>query len=88
MHQDPILNEIMALDHQYYINAFGSRVPLCVDHGEGVWLYGTDGRRYLDMIGGIAVNVQAHGLESTVTARVGESPGADDRATKAVVDSR
>lgn len=68
MHQDPILNEIMALDHQYYINAFGSRVPLCVDHGEGVWLYGTDGRRYLDMIGGIAVNVLGHAHPRVVAA--------------------
>ena len=39
---------------------FGLRTPLCVERGDGVWLYGTDGRRYLDMIGGIAVNVLGH----------------------------
>jgi len=60
MIQDKILQEIIELDEKYYLNVMGKRVPLCVDHGEGVWLYGTDGRRYLDMIGGIAVNVLGH----------------------------
>ena len=75
MHQDPLLNEIIALDQQYYINAFGCRMPLCVDHGEGVWLYGTDGRRYLDMIGGIAVNVLGHAhprVVATICAQAGK----------------
>ena len=58
--QDPKLNSIIATDDQYYIQAFGRRTPLCIDHGEGVYLYGTDGKRYVDMIGGIAVNVLGH----------------------------
>lgn len=60
IHLDPVLREVIALDDQYYLPAFGRRTPLCIDHGEGVWLYGTDGRRYLDLIGGIAVNVLGH----------------------------
>ena len=52
----------------YYLNTFGQRVPLCIDHGEGVWLYGTDGHRYLDMIGGIAVNVLGHAHPRLVAA--------------------
>lgn len=57
---DAKLKHIMDLDSQYYLNTFGKRVPFCPDHGDGVWLYGTDGRRYMDMIGGIAVNVVGH----------------------------
>ena len=37
------------------------RLPLEVDHGEGVYVYGADGRRYLDMFGGLAVNALGYG---------------------------
>ncbi len=73
MEQDAILKEIMALDEQYYLNCFGHRLPLCVDHGEGVWLYGTDGKKYLDMIGGIAVNVLGHAHPRLVAAIAGQA---------------
>jgi acetylornithine aminotransferase len=62
------LQEIIELDHKYYLNTFGPRVPLCVDHGAGAWLFGTDGRRYLDLIGGIAVNVLGHAHPALVQA--------------------
>ena len=32
------------------------RIPLEIDRGEGVYLYTKDGRRYLDLFGGLAVN--------------------------------
>src|SRR5437867_8802359 len=32
------------------------RIPLEIDRGEGVYLYGRDGRQYLDLFGGLAVN--------------------------------
>lgn len=57
---DPRLAETIALDQQYYFNVFGERTPLMFTHGEGSWLYTTDGKRYLDMLGGIAVNVLGH----------------------------
>ena len=68
MASDPILQEIITLDEQYYLNCFGTRMPLCVDHGEGVWVFGTDGKRYLDMIGGLAVNVLGHAHPRLVQA--------------------
>jgi acetylornithine/N-succinyldiaminopimelate aminotransferase len=73
MDQDQILQEVISLDDQYYLNTFGRRVPLCVDHGEGVWLYGTDNKRYLDMIGGIAVNVLGHAHPRLVSAIAGQA---------------
>ncbi|MDD4682292.1 MAG: aspartate aminotransferase family protein [Eubacteriales bacterium] len=57
---DKRLSQAIELDERYYLNTFGRRVPFCPDHGDGVWLYGTDGKRYMDMIGGIAVNVVGH----------------------------
>ncbi|MHB1454351.1 MAG: acetylornithine/succinylornithine family transaminase [Saccharofermentanales bacterium] len=42
------------------MNTFGERTPVCFTHGDGIYLYGTDGRQYTDLIGGIAVNVLGH----------------------------
>ena len=68
MKADHTLEQVIDIDQKHYLNCFGPRVPLCVDHGEGVWLYGTDGKRYLDMIGGIAVNVLGHNHPKLVQA--------------------
>ena len=37
-----------------------NRYPIAFDHGEGVWLYDTDGNKYLDAISGIAVCPLGH----------------------------
>ncbi|WP_062016313.1 aspartate aminotransferase family protein [Aureimonas sp. AU4] len=37
-----------------------ARANLSVERGEGVWLIDTEGRRYLDLTGGIAVNSLGH----------------------------
>ena len=37
-----------------------ARAPLTFVRGEGSWLVDADNRRYLDMGGGIAVNVLGH----------------------------
>ena len=37
-----------------------ARVDLAFDHGEGVWLYATNGERYLDFTSGVAVNALGH----------------------------
>jgi len=36
------------------------RLPVEIDRGEGMYLYATDGTRYLDMFAGIAVNALGH----------------------------
>ena len=38
-----------------------NRIPLEIDHGEGVYLFTKDGKRYLDMFGGLAVNSLGYG---------------------------
>ncbi len=37
-----------------------ARAPLAFERGEGVYLYGADGRRYLDFAAGVAVNALGH----------------------------
>lgn len=44
------------------------RIPLEIDHGEGVYLYTKDGRRYLDLFGGLAVNSLGYGNASVLKA--------------------
>ncbi|RXL44957.1 aminotransferase class III-fold pyridoxal phosphate-dependent enzyme, partial [Citrobacter sp. AAK_AS5] len=44
------------------------RLPLVPDRGDGVWLTTTDGRRWLDMFAGIAVNALGHAHPRVVAA--------------------
>ncbi|MBA0902890.1 MAG: aspartate aminotransferase family protein [Candidatus Nitrotoga sp.] len=37
-----------------------ARLPITFTHGEGVWLWGSDGKRYMDGLAGIAVNTLGH----------------------------
>ncbi len=49
------------------LGVFG--VPqLVLDRGEGAWVWDIDGRRYLDLLGGIAVNALGHGHPALVSA--------------------
>jgi acetylornithine aminotransferase len=36
------------------------RLPIALSHGRGCWLWDTEGRKYLDGLGGIAVNTLGH----------------------------
>lgn len=42
-------------EEQYILQTY-KRLPIEVDHADGVYVYGKDGKRYLDFFGGIAVN--------------------------------
>jgi acetylornithine aminotransferase len=48
-----------------------ARLPVTFSHGQGVYLYDTQGRRYLDAIAGIAVNGLGH-AHPAVTAAIRE----------------
>jgi acetylornithine/N-succinyldiaminopimelate aminotransferase len=45
-----------------------SRAPLTVERGEGCWLWDTEGRRYLDLASGIAVNALGHAHPDLIAA--------------------
>jgi acetylornithine/N-succinyldiaminopimelate aminotransferase len=44
------------------------RLPVALSHGKGCWVWDTNGRRYLDGLGGIAVNTLGHGHPKLVPA--------------------
>jgi acetylornithine/N-succinyldiaminopimelate aminotransferase len=44
------------------------RHPVVFERGEGVWLYDTEGKRYLDLFAGIAVSVLGHAHPALVSA--------------------
>ena len=48
-------NEYMEQTEQYVLHTY-NRFPLVIDHGEGVHLYDTDGKAYVDCAAGIAVS--------------------------------
>ena len=45
-----------------------ARADLAFERGEGAWLVGTDGKRYLDFAGGVAVNALGHAHPKLVAA--------------------
>jgi acetylornithine aminotransferase len=45
-----------------------SRLPLALAYGRGCWLWDTEGRKYLDGLGGIAVNTLGHAHPKLVPA--------------------
>jgi acetylornithine/N-succinyldiaminopimelate aminotransferase len=51
-----------------------NRIPLSFSHGEGVYLWDTQGKRYLDALGGIAVCALGH-AHPAVTAAVCDQAG-------------
>jgi acetylornithine/N-succinyldiaminopimelate aminotransferase len=51
-----------------HLMATFARVHLAFERGEGVWLYSTDGERYLDFTSGVAVNALGHAHPRLVAA--------------------
>ena len=44
------------------------RLPIALSHGQGAWVWDVNGRRYLDALGGIAVNTLGHAHPKLVPA--------------------
>lgn len=59
--------EAAVLFHTY------KRLPLAVVRGEGVYVYTQDGKRYLDMFGGLAVNALGYAHPGVVKAIAGQA---------------
>ncbi|MGL4174753.1 MAG: aspartate aminotransferase family protein, partial [Dermatophilaceae bacterium] len=49
------------------LGVFG-RPQLVLEHGDGAWVWDVDGRRYLDLVGGVAVNALGHNHPALVAA--------------------
>ncbi len=51
----------------HVLNTYG-RLPIALSHGQGCWVWDTKGKKYLDGLGGIAVNTLGHGHAKLVPA--------------------
>src|SRR5690242_20577466 len=54
-----LLNEIAASEEQFQLATY-KKMPIAAERGEGVWIYTSDGERYLDLYGGHAVAGTGH----------------------------
>ncbi len=61
------LNSIMDMTDKYTMNVF-SRTPVCFTHGQGICLWDTEGKKYVDFLAGIAVSVLGHAHPRLVKA--------------------
>ena len=59
--------QIYESDKRDYLPVF-ARYQIVLDHGEGVYVYDTHGKKYVDFLGGIAVNVLGHNHPALVKA--------------------
>ena len=59
--------ETLEREAQYFFHTY-KRIPLDIEYGEGVYLFGKDGRRYLDMFAGLAVNALGYGHPKIIKA--------------------
>jgi acetylornithine aminotransferase len=57
----------MSTDMSHVMNTYG-RLPIALSHGVGCRVWDTEGRRYLDALGGIAVNTLGHAHPKLVAA--------------------
>jgi len=60
-------SEVEEYNKKYYFNLF-TRAPVCFERGEGTALYAMGGKKYLDFLGGLAVNALGHSNPAIVNA--------------------
>ncbi|MBK6470207.1 MAG: aspartate aminotransferase family protein [Betaproteobacteria bacterium] len=64
---EPAVTAAPARPMPHVLNTYG-RLPFALSHGKGCWVWDTAGRRYLDGLGGIAVNTLGHAHPKLVPA--------------------
>ena len=53
------LEEVISLEERYQLATY-KKMPIVADRGDGVWIYASNGERYLDLYGGHAVAATGH----------------------------
>ena len=61
------MNAAVLPSEPHVMHTYG-RLPIALSHGNGCWVWDTNGRRYLDGLGGIAVNTLGHAHPRLVLA--------------------
>lgn len=54
-------------DEEYIIHTY-KRLPIEITHGEGVYLFSKDGRKFLDFFSGLAVNALGYGNKKVISS--------------------
>ena len=61
-------SEHVRVDPEPHVMHTYGRLPMAMSHGQGCWVWDTDGKKYLDGLGGIAVNTLGHAHPKLVPA--------------------
>jgi acetylornithine/N-succinyldiaminopimelate aminotransferase len=61
------LDDVTSLEERYQLATY-KKMPVVAERGEGVWIYASNGERYLDLYGGHAVAGTGHCHPSVVAA--------------------
>ena len=64
------IETIKQYDKKYFMNTYGERTNVAFTHGKGINLYSTDNKKYMDLLGGIAVNALGHNHKTLTNAIV------------------
>lgn len=56
---NPVTSQTLELGSEYVLGVY-ARPEFVLSHGEGSWVWDTEGRQYLDFSAGIAVNALGH----------------------------
>jgi acetylornithine/N-succinyldiaminopimelate aminotransferase len=67
-------DQTIADENAYLLQTY-PRPPFVLERGEGVYLYDTEGRRYLDCVAGIAVNALGYADKGVAAALAGAADG-------------
>ena len=67
------LSDIKSLDNQHFLGVFGERCPVCFVRGEGSTLYDQDGKAYVDLFAGIAVNALGYNHPAVTDALIAQA---------------
>lgn len=59
--------DFINLEKEYFINTY-NRIPIMIEKGEGVYLYDSEGNKYLDFLSGIAVMALGYGHPAILNA--------------------
>jgi acetylornithine aminotransferase/acetylornithine/N-succinyldiaminopimelate aminotransferase len=59
--------EVVKLEERYQLATY-KKMPIVAERGEGVWIYGSDGGKFLDLYGGHAVAGTGHSHPQVVAA--------------------
>ena len=60
-------DNIFHREEEYLLHTY-KRIPIEISHGEGVYLFTTDGKKYLDFFSGLAVNALGYGNKKVIQA--------------------